>query len=51
MKIDKSMFKMKPEELQHWLYLRKKGYVIQNKKGKGSYKRKKGIDKYDESKN
>lgn len=31
---------MTPEELQAWLYLRKKGYAIPNKKGKGSYKRK-----------
>ena len=38
--MDKSMFKMTPEELQAWLYLRKKGYVIENKKGKGSYTRK-----------
>lgn len=48
-KFDKSILKMTPEELQHWLYLRKKGYVKQNKKGKGSYKRQKGIDKYDAS--
>lgn len=38
--MDKSMFKMSPEELQQWLYIRKKGYAIENKKGKGSYKRK-----------
>lgn len=38
--MDKSMFKMTPEELQSWLYLRKKGYTIENKKGKGSYTRK-----------
>lgn len=38
--MDKSMFKMTPEELQHWLYMRNKGYVIENKKGKGSYNRK-----------
>ena len=51
--MDKSMFKMTPEELQSWLYLRKKGYTIENKKGKGSYTRKrkhkkewqKGVDK------
>ena len=45
MKIDKSIFKMTPEELQHWLYLRKKGYIKKNKKGKGSFKRQKGTDK------
>lgn len=42
-KINKSMFKMNNEELQLWLYNRKRGFVIENKKGKGSYKRK---DKY-----
>lgn len=39
-KIDKSMFKMTPEELQTWLHLRKANFCIENKKGKGSYKRK-----------
>lgn len=39
-KINKSMFKMNNEELQLWLYNRKRGFVIENKKGKGSYKRK-----------
>ncbi len=39
-KIDKSMFKMSEEELQLWLYNRKRGFTIENKKGKGSYKRK-----------
>ena len=38
--MDKSMFKMTPEELQQWLAIRKKGYAIENKKGKGSYNRK-----------
>ena len=38
--MDKSMFKMTPEELQQWLAIRKKGYAIENKKGKGSYTRK-----------
>lgn len=38
--MDKSMFKMTPEELQQWLSIRKKGYTIENKKGKGSYNRK-----------
>ena len=41
---NKKIFKMKPEELQQWLYLRSKGYVKQNKKGKGSYKRKRRVD-------
>lgn len=38
--IDKSMFKMSEAELQLWLYNRKRGFVVENKKGKGSYKRK-----------
>ena len=38
--INKAMFKMTDEELQLWLYNRKRGFVIENKKGKGSYKRK-----------
>ena len=38
--INKTMFKMTDEELQLWLYNRKRGFVIENKKGKGSYKRK-----------
>lgn len=38
--MDKSMFKMTPEELQQWLAIRKRGYAIGNKKGKGSYNRK-----------
>ena len=40
--MDKSIFKMSSEELQNWLYQRKRNFVKQNKKGKGSYKRKKG---------
>jgi stalled ribosome alternative rescue factor ArfA len=39
-KIDKSVFKMNPEELENWMRLRKAGYKIENRKGKGSYKRK-----------
>ncbi len=38
--VDMSMFKMSEEELQLWLYNRKRGFIIENKKGKGSYKRK-----------
>ncbi len=38
--MDKSIFKMDKEELQQWLHFRKAGFVKQNKKGKGSYKRK-----------
>ena len=38
-KIDLSIFKMSDEELQSWLVVRKRGSVVSNKKGKGSYKR------------
>lgn len=39
-KINKSIFKMTPEELQTWLHFRKANSRIENRKGKGSYKRK-----------
>ena len=39
-KFDKRILKMTPQELEQHLQFRKKGFVIQNKKGKGSYKRK-----------
>lgn len=38
-KIDKSIFKMTPEQLQTWLHFRKASSKVKNKKGKGSYKR------------
>ena len=38
-KIDKRMFKKEGEELQQYLHFRKRGSVVQNKKGKGSYNR------------
>ena len=37
--MDKRIFKMKPEELQLFLHFKKRGFKIENKKGKGSYKR------------
>lgn len=37
---DKRILKMTPQELEQHLQFRRKGFVIQNKKGKGSYKRK-----------
>ena len=40
-KINRSMFKMDGDELQKYLHFRKKGSVIENKKGKGSYNRQK----------
>ena len=39
-KFDKSNFKMTAEQLEQWLHFRKAGSRIENKKGKGSYKRK-----------
>lgn len=39
--IDKRMFKKEGEELQQYLHFRKRGSVVKNKKGKGSYDRKK----------
>ena len=39
-KIDKSVFKMTSEQLQTWLHYRKACSSIENRKGKGSYKRK-----------
>ena len=41
--MNKEMFKMNPDQLQVWLQIRNKASRIENKKGKGSYKRK---DKY-----
>lgn len=41
--MDKRMFKKSGEELQQYLYFRKRGGKVKNKKGKGSYSRK---DKY-----
>ena len=37
---DKSLLKMTPEELEQWLHFRKAGSRIENRRGKGSYKRK-----------
>lgn len=38
--IDKRIFKKSPEELQLYLYFKKRGFLLENKKGKGSYTRK-----------
>ena len=38
--IEKRMFKKSPEELQLYLHFKKRGFKIENKKGKGSFKRK-----------
>ena len=40
-KIDNRMFKKEGEELQQYLHFRKRGSVVENKKGKGSYNRQK----------
>jgi hypothetical protein len=37
--INKQAFKMENEELQQYLHFKKRGSVVENKKGKGSYKR------------
>lgn len=39
--VDRRMFKKEGEELQQYLHFRKRGSKVQNKKGKGSYKREK----------
>ena len=38
--IDKRIFKKSPEELQLYFHFKKRGFKIENKKGKGSYVRK-----------
>lgn len=38
--MDKRLFKKSPEELHMYLHFKKRGFKIENKKGKGSYKRK-----------
>ena len=40
-KIDRRMFKKDGEELQQYLHFRKRGSVVNNKKGKGAYNRQK----------
>ena len=37
--IDRSIFKLSPEEVQQHMHFRKRGFKIENKKGKGSYRR------------
>jgi hypothetical protein len=38
--IDKRIFKKSPEELKLYMHFKKRGFRLENKKGKGSYKRK-----------
>jgi hypothetical protein len=40
-KVNKSHLKKEGEELQLYLHFRKRGSVVENKKGKGSYNRQK----------
>ena len=40
-KKDRRAYKKVGEELQQYLHFRKRGSVVENKKGKGSYNRKK----------
>ena len=40
-KVDRRMFKKEGEELQQYLHFRTRGSVVENKKGKGAYKREK----------
>lgn len=40
-KVDRRMFKKEGEELQQYLHFRKRGSVVENKKGKSAYKREK----------
>ena len=39
--IDRRIFKKEGEELQQYLHFRKRGSVVNNKKGKGAYNRQK----------
>lgn len=39
--INKRIFKKTPEELEQYFHFKKRGFVKKNKKGKGSYTRKK----------
>ena len=39
-KFDKRIFKMSPEELEQYMIFKRRGFTVENRKGKGSYKRK-----------
>ena len=39
-KIDKRIFKKSPEELQQYMMFKRRGSRVENRKGKGSFKRK-----------
>ena len=40
-KVDRRAFKKEGEELQQYLHFRKRGSVVENKKGNGAYNRQK----------
>lgn len=37
--MNKRIFKKSPEELEQYMHFKKRGFRVENKKGKGSYKR------------
>lgn len=39
-KFDKRIFKKSPEELQQYMMFKRRGSHVENRKGKGSFKRK-----------
>ena len=39
-KLDKRIFKKSPEELEQYMQFKRRGSRVENRKGKGSYKRK-----------
>lgn len=39
-KFDKRIFKKSPEELERYMMFKRRGSVVESKKGKGSFKRK-----------
>jgi stalled ribosome alternative rescue factor ArfA len=39
-KFDKRIFKKSPEELQQYMMFKRRGSRVENRKGKGSFKRK-----------
>ena len=38
-KFDKRIFKKSPEELEQYMQFKRRGFCVENKKGKGSYQR------------
>lgn len=46
--MDKRILKKEGEELQQYLAFKRRGSVVKNKKGKGSYKRNKKVSDYND---